>query len=61
MITHNQKYRYYLNDKEMMLKDIASILRMDAGTLNSRVVRSGERVYTETIMGYRFKAVKINN
>jgi len=52
------KHNYYLNDIEKTLTEISKIVGVPRTTLSDRVKKSNLRVYTETIMGYKFKAVR---
>jgi len=56
-----QNYIYYLNEKEDTLTSISKKLNINRITLLNRVKDSKQRIYTETIMGYKFKAVRIEN
>lgn len=51
-------YIYYLNGQERSITEISKLLNIERTTLIKRV--GTERTYTATIMGYTFKAVRIN-
>lgn len=51
-------YKFYINGEETTLAKIAETININRGTLANRIRQSG-RTYSETIMGYKIKAVKI--
>ena len=53
-----RNYVYTLNGVEKGIGEIAKILNIERRTLAKRV--GTDRIYTATINGYTFKAVRIN-